>query len=435
MNELIHLYDSPMKFWAMPTDLFNKWRIKNDLPILFNYFQSKLPLFDEWLKDCKFSIDEIIEYPKTGELFEKGNTKYLMKYTELSNDKIHLDIIDLEEKNRICKNDDERIKINSMIEFIPYFKWIEKQKNVENLIETFSYLSHDNIDNIILSRALLFKDFPVLKLGGVTLNKHIFIGNRNLDFIDLDYLQIKEDWHGSMATNIAYSSLRYVNISNAILHYWTLNECDIEELKIEKSEIQNFNFIESEIFRISLKDSKILNLKFDSNDIRGLEFSNCDINNISYIAKKDNLFERDFYNLRQIRIAFQKQGKRHESQEFYFKERKYETKSQKNLFKKYLYKFEELICGYFIRPERVIFSSLILIIIFAILHFILGKPPLYRSYIDSIYFSVTTFTTLGYGDIAPQSIVMKIICSMEAMLGAIFIGLFLFCLGNKQMIS
>ncbi|MBR2656642.1 MAG: two pore domain potassium channel family protein [Loktanella sp.] len=44
------------------------------------------------------------------------------------------------------------------------------------------------------------------------------------------------------------------------------------------------------------------------------------------------------------------------------------------------------------------------------------------SYFDAIYFSYTTFTTLGYGDLTPERF-CRVLTSSEALLGYIFLGL------------
>ncbi|WP_175405824.1 potassium channel family protein [Shewanella sp. MEBiC00475] len=62
---------------------------------------------------------------------------------------------------------------------------------------------------------------------------------------------------------------------------------------------------------------------------------------------------------------------------------------------------------------------------FAILYCI--SPCLIKdlSIIDSLYFSVVTLTTLGYGDILPISSLGKIIVSLQTILGVVTVGLFL----------
>lgn len=52
-----------------------------------------------------------------------------------------------------------------------------------------------------------------------------------------------------------------------------------------------------------------------------------------------------------------------------------------------------------------------------------GEKPL--DFIQSIYFSIVTITTLGFGDISPKTDLAQITTASEVLLGVIFIGLFL----------
>lgn len=54
------------------------------------------------------------------------------------------------------------------------------------------------------------------------------------------------------------------------------------------------------------------------------------------------------------------------------------------------------------------------------------------SFWDAIYFSIITLTTLGYGDIAPDSECGRMVVMSEALLGVIFIGLFLNAISHRQ---
>jgi len=47
------------------------------------------------------------------------------------------------------------------------------------------------------------------------------------------------------------------------------------------------------------------------------------------------------------------------------------------------------------------------------------------TYVQSIYFSVVTITTLGYGDITPQTEMARVLTAIESIVGIILIGLFL----------
>ncbi len=68
-------------------------------------------------------------------------------------------------------------------------------------------------------------------------------------------------------------------------------------------------------------------------------------------------------------------------------------------------------------------------VIYAGLNLLTGKI---NGYVDYIYFSIVTSTTIGYGDISPLTSTGKIIVSTEAILSLAFIGLFLNFFGSKM---
>jgi hypothetical protein len=68
-------------------------------------------------------------------------------------------------------------------------------------------------------------------------------------------------------------------------------------------------------------------------------------------------------------------------------------------------------------------------VIYAGLDLLTGKVT---GYVDYIYFSIVTSTTIGYGDISPATDLGKVIVSTEAILSLAFIGLFLNFFGSKM---
>ncbi|MFY4806256.1 potassium channel family protein [Aliarcobacter butzleri] len=55
-----------------------------------------------------------------------------------------------------------------------------------------------------------------------------------------------------------------------------------------------------------------------------------------------------------------------------------------------------------------------------------------KGFISSLYFSVITITTLGYGDILPIGSTSQLLTASESILGIIFIGLFLNSLSHQH---
>ena len=105
-----------------------------------------------------------------------------------------------------------------------------------------------------------------------------------------------------------------------------------------------------------------------------------------------------------------------------------------------------MLCGYGERPVNVISFSLMLILACALGYFTFGvsfndqmvqfsttntlKENL-MALANSLYFSVVTFTTLGYGDITPVGY-SRIIAAFEAFCGSFSIALFVVVFVKKM---
>jgi len=97
-----------------------------------------------------------------------------------------------------------------------------------------------------------------------------------------------------------------------------------------------------------------------------------------------------------------------------------------------------ILSGYGEKPNRVIFSSAAIITVYSLVYFYLNavtpSNTTLRSYSlwDYLYYSIVTFTTLGYGDMVPKAEVgYRLLAGSEAFIGAFMIGLFVFTLSRK----
>lgn len=95
-----------------------------------------------------------------------------------------------------------------------------------------------------------------------------------------------------------------------------------------------------------------------------------------------------------------------------------------------------VLCGYGERPGRAFASFLVTIFLFALIYMNLSLVNvdgtiLHYDFGNALYFSVVTFTSLGYGDIRPTGIA-KMFAGMEALLGIFLISLFVFVFCRKM---
>jgi len=57
--------------------------------------------------------------------------------------------------------------------------------------------------------------------------------------------------------------------------------------------------------------------------------------------------------------------------------------------------------------------------------------PILGSFLNCLYFSVVTFTTLGYGDLQPAVGLSRFFVSLEAIIGAFTMALFVYTFARK----
>lgn len=106
-----------------------------------------------------------------------------------------------------------------------------------------------------------------------------------------------------------------------------------------------------------------------------------------------------------------------------------------NRIRYFLSHFYSISFGYGERPMRVILLSLTTIFGYAWFYYWFNALTdsdgnLAGKYVDALYFSVVTFTTLGPGDLTPAS-EWRLFVASEALLGAFLVGLFLFTLARR----
>jgi hypothetical protein len=488
----IPYYDVNM-LWRFNPDEFNEWRLKNDLPMLFAFFKDKLPSFQDWLDEFEIDIDTCCRVIPSGKLFVGSGSRLLIQ--NRIEQKLHwsYSVSDIPQDKLVKNYKILGDPIPEIRTFIPYFYWAKKKFKEKNFIfrdstdrtDTFVYNSWSAPGVAQYSRASLFRTFQVLKMGGITLHDNVIVSRRNLDFTDLDSLTVDGKWHGSSFTYIHFSSCRDIVVRDAELAFYKFVNCYIDKLSFIDCKIYDFHFDQCALYESRFVRCKMSEIVFDRCSV-SVEFEKCDLSEVKYLPKKGAL-PADILMYRRLRTAYQNVGKRHEAAKCYYLERKAErkamfspllylfvefprisypgpVKSIINLWKqghvtkadvirhilsklffhaktwiKYKTRYmlsliEELIWGYGERPIRILLSSVFALLVYGYIYYKLFNyhcTTQTYSLTDCIYFSVVTFTTLGYGDITPKTDMQKIICGSEALLGALFLGLIVAGFANK----
>jgi hypothetical protein len=96
-----------------------------------------------------------------------------------------------------------------------------------------------------------------------------------------------------------------------------------------------------------------------------------------------------------------------------------------------------LLWGFGEKPYRAFLSALSIILISAVLFYYSGQigyqgRAIIPSFFDSLYFSVITFTTLGYGDFHPLNN-YRMVAIIEALSGLFIMPLYIISLSRKYL--
>jgi len=108
----------------------------------------------------------------------------------------------------------------------------------------------------------------------------------------------------------------------------------------------------------------------------------------------------------------------------------------RRIFLWFIMTFSFIIWGHGERPARTFFGGILIIAVSSALylfgHLFKGGIPYRPDFFDAFYFSVITFTTVGYGDFTPLGL-NKAVAAIEAFTGLFIMSLFVIGLTRKYL--
>ena len=207
---------------------------------------------------------------------------------------------------------------------------------------------------------------------------------------------------------------------------------DIEKISLERA------FLDNAYLDIELAEGILID--FSGALLRNTKIERGQIEN-HFLQEKEKDFSeaKDIYLL--LKNNFHSTG-RYEDENWAFKKEK--DMERKNIchFKtlhKWLWScFLNGIFGYGMQPSKVIMSGILIITLFAFLFMNLGISNVVgiefntsNNFLDCMYFSTITFTTLGYGDFRPLEGLGRVLAGSEAFIGAFMMALFVYTFARR----
>lgn len=259
-----------------------------------------------------------------------------------------------------------------------------------------------------------------LKLKRVNLEGINLVNRNSKDGFDLSECDLyRANLKGAHLFNITLKSgsLMKANVSEANLHCANLENTNLLGTKLESSRIDNI------VIGDALLQESIAKKKYKEGDLD---------------SAMDN-FEQSEEIYRNLRKRAEDQGLFQLAGRFGYKElimRRFQLPRWS--FKWCFSQLVDWLCGYGEKPENTVLFSMYLILISAFLYFLFGvnhgneilQLDLQKSFSENVstffmtlYYSVVTFTTLGYGDITPFGIT-RFFAALEAFIGSFTIALF-----------
>jgi uncharacterized protein YjbI with pentapeptide repeats len=330
-----------------------------------------------------------------------------------------------------CKDPSCKEKAISLSQFC----WRHTSDKIQYIEELKRFLNENGSGEGFILRKIVLQNSDLIRvdLKNSDLTQANF-KNTNFSYSDISGANlIGCDFEGCDLTGVNFenSDLTRGNLRKARLWHADLTSANIAEADIREADLWKCQMYLIRLWHTELNGVKSLTKQNFSKKI--CSFLTCEKLDESGILSAEESY-------RALKQYFINNGQYREASWASFKEKTMEKlwlKKNKNIA--YIpMALMELLSGYGEKPNRVIFSSIGIISFYSIIYFVLSAIT--ASYSangdfslwDYVYYSIVTFTTLGYGDLVPKAnIGYRLLAGSEAFIGAFMIGLFVFTLSRK----
>lgn len=245
------------------------------------------------------------------------------------------------------------------------------------------------------------------------------------------------------------------DMSNAELYRADLSGAHMFNLNLENASLMKADLRDANVHCAGLINTNLLGVKWNGAKIENINVGKqlkqeklaLEAERLGEMEIAKDYFEQAEEIYRDLRKAAEREGLFAMAGDFIRREltmRRHQM--PKHSFPRITSKVIDLFCGYGEAPTRVIIFSMVLILICAICYFFTGLKfgdveHVFRAsndfstnfylFFNCIYYSVVTFTTLGYGDFTPIGF-SRAIAAIEAFTGSFTIALFVVVFVKKM---
>lgn len=299
-------------------------------------------------------------------------------------------------------------------------------------------------------------DFSGGRLAGVDFSRSL-LSNCNLKFVSGSHCDFSEARVGR--ANFSYSDMAHSNFESASISDCMFWETDLENCTFSGASVSGTDFRRSDLY-----GSLFENLQVDSSTKFGDHYLKPDrpLFNVESIISlnelwaskvtdhggesQSRLLEKRAWTLQALEDIFRRNSRHEAMRRVYLlrKENERERDRMESNWAGWLFATgSKYFAGYGEKPMSIIYSSAFTIVLFALGYTIAGGVvandigPIggvgqdVSELITNLYFSSMTFTGLGYGDLQPATWSVRILSTIEAILGALLTALLIFVLGRR----
>ena len=352
---------------------------------------------------------------------KRDKNKYLIEQTWEDNKKT---FVAYEKIDKESVHGDTTYHLKTSGKFVSYLDWLHDRKKTQEILSINSRQAPNYPEEKVF-----FNGLELLKMGGIELpvnGFNILLRGKRMEFVNLCGLKLNgKIYYGEEGNwSCYYCACDNWKADNFEIPCLKLFHCSCENFNVKSSKLSHWHFFNCNV-KGDFVDSKLYTTFITGGSFKPVLIG-C-ILNYANIEEDKSVPNNNFEGYRSFKKIYQNQGDDDIAKKYYVKEKEYIRDRSKGWgwFTKTISHF---YWEYGCKPHRVIYYSIATVLIFALLFYFnlsliddINLSSEFSNIGNSLYFSAITYTTLGYGDLSPIGW-LKVVCSIEALLGLINMG-------------